>query len=245
MTKGNILLIERDSTLIRAVPMNITITYGGIQMKTHYYLDWFYDKGFSEKLANMLHEDITERKSLVMISADSPDYNDEQVNNDEFFEKTWFNQASIYFDDYHLIDYRTKKEDAQRLIQTASVVFLCGGSPQYQMELLMEYGLSDLIKQSNSVVMGTSAGGMNMSNEYVDEGTVFEGMALNHFSFEAHFDHDNAILIEERFPLSEKMYIYVAAEKNGAVRVKDNKIDIIGNVYLISHSKIQKLAETI
>lgn len=214
-------------------------------MKTYYYLDWFYDGGFSEKLANVLHEDITDSKSLVLISAESPDYNDEQVNIDGVFERTWFNQAGILFDEYHLIDYRMQKEDAQRLIQNASVVFLCGGSPQYQMHLLMEYELSDLIKKSNAVVMGTSAGGMNMCDEYVDEGNVYEGMALNYFSFEAHFDHNNAALIEERFPLSEKMDIYVAADKDGAVRVKDDKIDIIGNVYLISRSKIQKLVETL
>ena len=214
-------------------------------MKTHYYLDWFYDKGFSEKLVNVLHEDITDRKSLVMISAESSDYKDEQVNIDGVFERTWFNQANIFFDEYHLIDHRMQKEDAQRLIQNASAVFLCGGNPRHQKHLLMEYELSDLIKKSNAVVMGTSAGGMNMSSKYVDECTVYEGMALNHFSFEAHFDHDNTMLIEERFPLSEKMDIYVAADKDGAVRVKGSKIDIIGNVYLISHSKIQKLVETL
>ncbi|TCZ68876.1 cyanophycinase [Paenibacillus albiflavus] len=213
-------------------------------MKTHYYLDWFYDKGFSEKLVNVLHEDITDRKSLVIISAKSPDYEDEQVNVDDVFERTWFNQANIFFDEYHLIDHRTQKEDAQRLIQNASVVFLCGGNSRHQKHLLMKNELSDLIKISNAVVMGTSAGGMNMSDEYLFKCTVYEGMALNHFSFEAHFDHDTA-LIEERFPLSEKMDIYVAADKDGAVRVKNSKIDIIGNVYLISHSKIQKLVETL
>ena len=214
-------------------------------MKTHYYLDWFYDKGFSEKLVNVLHEDITDRKSLVMISAESPDYIDGQVDLDDVFERTWFNQADIFFDEYHLIDHRTQKEDAQRLIQNASVIFLCGGNPQHQKHLLTEYELSDLIKESNAVVIGTSAGGMNMSDEYVDKYTIYEGIALNHFSFEAHFDHDNTALIEERFSLSEKMDIYVAADKDGAVRVKSNKIDIIGNVYLISRSKIQKLVETL
>lgn len=214
-------------------------------MKTHYYLDWFYEKGFSEKLVNVLHEDITDRKSLVMISAKPSDYEDEQVNIEDVFERTWFNQANILFDEYHLIDHCTQKEDAQRLIQNASVVFLCGGNPWRQMDLLTEYELSDWIKKSNAVVMGTSAGGMNMSDEYVDKCTVYKGMALNHLSFEAHFDHDNTTLIEERFPLSEKMDIYVAADQDGAVRVKNSKIDIIGNVYLISHSKIQKLVETL
>lgn len=214
-------------------------------MKTHYYLDWFYEKGFPEKLANVLHKDITDRKSLVMISAESPNYNGEQVNIDGVFERTWFNQASIFFDEYHLIDHRTQKEDAQRLIENAAVIFLCGGNPQHQMHLLMEYELADLIRKSNAVVMGTSAGGMNMSKEYVIECIIYKGMALNHFSFEAHFDHTSAALTEERFALSEKIDIYVAADKDGAVRVKGDKIDIIGNVYLISRSKIQKLVETL
>ena len=213
-------------------------------MKTCYYLDWFYDNGFPEKLVNVLNEDITERKSIVMISAESPDYQDEQVSIDNVFEKTWFNNADIFFDEYHLIDHNTHKEVAQQLIQNASVVFLCGGYPQYQKHLLEKYELSDLIKKSNAVVMGTSAGGMNMSNEYVDDGTIYKGMALNNFSFEAHFDYDNITLLEERFLLSEKMDIYVAANKNGAVRVKESKIDIIGNVYLICNSKIEKLVET-
>lgn len=213
-------------------------------MKTCYYLDWFYDNGFPEKLVNVLNEDITERKSIVMISAESPDYQDEQVSIDNVFEKTWFNNANIFFDEYHLIDHNTHKEVAQQLIQNASVVFLCGGYPQYQKHLLEKYELLDLIKKSNAVVMGTSAGGMNMSNEYVDDGTIYKGMALNNFSFEAHFDYDNITLLEERFLLSEKMDVYVAANKNGAVRVKESKIDIIGNVYLICNSKIEKLVET-
>lgn len=214
-------------------------------MKTYYYLDWFYDKVFSEKLVKVLQEDITDRKSIVMISAEMPNYKEGQVTIDDVFERTWFNQANIYFDQYDLIDHYTQKEAAQRLIQNASVIFLCGGYPQHQKHLLAEYGLTDFIKKSNAVVMGTSAGGMNMSQAYVDEGAIYEGIALNHFSFEAHFDHDNTQLIEERFPLSEKMNVYVAADQDGALRVKGSKMDIIGNVYLISQSKIQKLVETL
>lgn len=214
-------------------------------MKTYYYLDWFYEKGFSDKLANALHKDIADRNSLVMISAESPDYNEDAVTIDHIFERTWFNQANIFFDEYHVIDHCTQKEVAQQVIQNASVIFLCGGSPQYQMHLLVKYELLDLIKNSCAVVMGTSAGGMNMGDQYMDAGLVYNGMALNPFSFEAHFDYGDAMLIEERFNLSEKMDIYVAAEKDGAVRITDNKIDIIGNVYLISRSKITKLAETL
>ncbi|AIQ68961.1 hypothetical protein PGRAT_16020 [Paenibacillus graminis] len=46
------------------------------------------------------------------------------------------------------------------------------------------------------------------------------------------------------FPLSEEIDVF-AAEQESAIRVKDGKVDIMGPVYLISHSKIQKLVETL
>lgn len=225
--------------------MWITVYYeGALSMKTYYYLDWYYDQGFSEKLANLLHRDIIDRKSLVFISAEPADNKEKQGVMEEVFEKVWFDQANIFFEEYYLIDHNTQKEEARRLIQRASAIFLCGGYPQYQMQLLTKYDLPDLIKMSHSVVMGTSAGGMNMSKAYVDEGKIYEGMGLNHFSFEAHFDYANIVLVKERFALSEIMDVYVAAEKDGVLRVRGSQIDIIGNVYLISHTDILKLEET-
>lgn len=71
-----------------------------------------------------MQEDIQDRKSLVMISADPSGYTDEQVNFDDISEWTWLNQANIIFNEYHFIDYRMQKEDAQRFIQNASVIFM-------------------------------------------------------------------------------------------------------------------------
>lgn len=203
----------------------------------------------------MLNKDIVERKSLVLISAARFEDKTEQICTDDFTELAWLNQAGIVFEEYHLINHLTEKEDAQRLVQQASVIFLCGGNPWYQKHLLNEYELSGFIKDSSAVVMGTSAGGMNMSDKWVglkplgDSGkhecATYSGIALNHFSFEAHFDIENKALIEGHFPLSETMDIYVAANKDGAVRVEGDKIDIIGDVYLISKSKIVKLDETL
>lgn len=112
------------------------------------------------------------------------------------------------------------------------------------MQLILKLELQTLIRKSDAVVMGSSAGGMNMSESYVDEGKVYAGLALNHFSFEAHFDYANSLLVKERFNLSKEMNVYIAADKNGAVNVKGDKVKIIGDVYLVSHSEIHKLTET-
>lgn len=69
-------------------------------MKTHYYLGWF-NNFFPEKLEKVLQEDITDRKSLVIIS--STPLNDEA---DGAPERSWLDHAGISFDEYHLINYR-------------------------------------------------------------------------------------------------------------------------------------------
>ncbi|MBT2290224.1 Type 1 glutamine amidotransferase-like domain-containing protein [Paenibacillus albidus] len=222
-------------------------------MKTHYYLSWF-NNFFPEKLVKWLHEDIKDRKSLVMISAQPSSYKVEHVNMDDVFERTWLNQANINFDEYHLIDYRMEKEDAQRLIQNASVIFLCGGDPVLQNDFLAEYELSDVIKNSNSVIMGASAGAINMAAKWlslkntgyeVETSTIYDGIGFDHFAYESHSKRDYAAFVQGYlFPLSEEIDVY-AAEQESAMRVKDGKIDIMGPVYLISHSKIQKLVETL
>ncbi|EDL64520.1 hypothetical protein BSG1_08276 [Bacillus sp. SG-1] len=221
----------------------------GVLMKTHYYLGWF-NNFFPENLARMLQGDITDRKSLAMISSNPSIY-----ENNGATERSWLDQAGIMFDEYHLINYRVQKEESQTIIQNASVIFLLGGDILKLNSFLKEYGLSDLIKKSSAVVMGASAGAINMSAKWlcsksfgdeVEMNSVYEGIGLDNFSVLSHFDLENnmALVQSELSFLSEEIDIY-ASNKDCALRVKGDKIDVIGNVYLLSHSKIQKLEETL
>ncbi|MGP4064091.1 Type 1 glutamine amidotransferase-like domain-containing protein [Oceanobacillus sp. M65] len=218
-------------------------------MKIHYYLGWF-NHFFPEKLVKVLQEDITERKSLVMISS-NPSLYDEIGST----ERSWLDQASIMFEEYHVINYRMQKEEAQSLIQRASVIFFLGGDPLKQNEFLAEYELSDLIKRSGAVVMGASAGAINMSAKglcspnlgfNVETSSIYEGIGLDNFSVLSHFDLENNMPLVQRelSPLSEEMDVYVS-NKDCSVRVKGEQIDIIGDVFLLSRSTIQKLDETL
>ena len=221
----------------------------GELMKTHYYLGWF-NHFFPDNLGRVLQEDIMDRKSLALISSNPLCFEDDGAT-----ERSWFDQAGIMFEEYHLINYRVQKEEAQSVIQNASVIFLLGGNTLKQNEFLMEYELSDSIIKSRAVVMGASAGAINMSAKWlcsknlgykVEMSSVYDGIGLDDFSVLSHFDLENniALVQSELSPLSEEMNIY-ASNKDCAIRVKGDKIDILGNVYLISHSKIQKLDETL
>lgn len=217
-------------------------------MNIHYYFGWF-SNGFPEKLVAILQEDITVRKSLVMISA-NPSIQEEIGAT----ERSWLDQAGILFDEYHLINYRVQKKIAKSLIQNASVIFLLGGDPIKQNDFLMEFELSDPIQKSHAVVIGASAGAINMSAKWlcsknlgfkVEVSTIYKGIGLDNFSVLSHFDLENnmALLQDELSSLSEEMNIY-ASNKDCAIRKQGEKIDILGDVYLITHSEIQKLVET-
>ncbi len=218
-------------------------------MKTHYYLGWFNDF-FPENLGKALQEDITDRKSLAMISSNPLLYEDNGTT-----ERSWLDQAGIIFEDYHLINDYVQKEDAQTIIQNASAIFLLGGDTLKQNRFLIDYELLDLIKKSRAVVMGASAGAINMSTKWlcsknfgypVEKSTLYDGIGLDNFSILSHFDLENnmELVQDELSALSEEINIY-ASNKDCAVRVKGGNIDILGNVYLMSHSKIQKLDETL
>ncbi|WP_339254152.1 Type 1 glutamine amidotransferase-like domain-containing protein [Paenibacillus sp. FSL P2-0136] len=219
-------------------------------MSTHYYFSWFNDF-LPEGLVEWLQEDLQDRQSLVMISAQPSDYEDGQINFEDITEWTWLHQANLMFKENHFIDYRMPKDEARQWIQNASVIFLCGGDPVQQNNFLAEYELTDVIKNSNAVILGASAGSLNMAAKWVTSqsadhtveiDTIHDGLDFNPFAYESHSKRDYASFVQGYlFPLSEEIDIY-AAEQESAIRVKDDAIEIMGPVYLISRSKIQKIS---
>lgn len=132
---------------------------------------------------------------------------------------------------------------------------MLGGNALNQNAFLMEYELMDVIKKCSAVVMGASAGAINMSAKWlcskklgfeVKTSTVFDGIGLNNFSVLSHYYLENnfALVQSELSPLSEEIDIFVS-NKDCAIRVTGDNIDIIGDVYLFSKSKIKKLDETL
>lgn len=217
-------------------------------MKTHYYLGWF-NNFFPKKLEKVLQEDITDRKSLVMIS--STPLIDEA---DGAAERSWLDHAGIRFDEYHSINHRVQKEDAHILLENASVIFLLGGDTMEQNGFLVDYELAEPIKKSKAIVMGASAGAINMSAKWlcsknfgydVETSSFYNGIGLNDFSVLSHFDlENNMAMVQDELSLLSKEIMVYASNKDCALRTKGDKIDILGNVYLISNSDIQKMDET-
>jgi len=223
-------------------------------MKTHYYFDWF-NKNMPKDVADVLLSDLSERKLLVFIGSNPADhaFNFEQA---DIAVGKWLEPAGVGFDEYAMIDYRTTKEDSHAVIKDASAIFFLGGKAAVQRAFLDEYDLFVAIKESNAtVIMGVSAGAMNMSakwitSKYISMGSarytagkskVTDGLGFDNFAFEAHIDIDNTKLFEnDLFPLSQTIDVYAACYES-VIRVKNGKKEFFGDVYLVSKSQIERV----
>ena len=222
-------------------------------MKTHYYFSWF-SNGLPKKIADLLHNDICDKKSLVTVCTKPSGGSAIEEEEYRMVKDDWLGAASIIFDEYHFIDYKVKKEDAHDLLKHASVIYLHGGDTHLQNAFIKEYDLEMAIRNSNaSVIMGMSAGAENMAAHYIcaksagwskAEGvTVHSGIGLDAFTYVGHFDSDKVELIEsELFPISKDMTIYAQCDE-ATMRVKNGNIEILGDVYLINNGEIKKMPE--
>jgi len=212
-------------------------------MKTLYFFSWF-NSTILEQPAELLCNDLPNRNSLVSICTNPSehDYNDQFV---AAIIAEWLNPAGLTFAEYHLIDYRIPKEKALMLILNASTIFLHGGSPSSLNAFLAEYELAAAIKESSAdVIIGASAGAMNMSAKFPDQDEcgsirVYDGLGLGGFAFYPHFEPDSPFLEDGLLPLSQTIDLYAGCE-DSTIRVKNGKLEFFGDVYLISHSKIYK-----
>ena len=119
-----------------------------------------------------------------------------------------FKKVGIIFDEEVCITPETSKEEAQRLVKESNMIMLMGGNPFHQQELLKEKELIDLLKNYSGVILGFSAGAMNMSkyiiitpcSEEYPEFDVRVGLNLSEISIYPHNNFDGDV-----FPKSINM----------------------------------------
>jgi len=213
-------------------------------MKTYYYSGWF-NESLPERYLESLLNDITDRKSLVLVWGCWG--KDELI---DFVKDSYLKPSGIIFEEYHLVDNRIAREEGQRLIREASVLIILAGNTEPQAEFFKEYELAAPIKETNAnVIMSFSAGAKNVSLKWiaakslgyeVEATVIYGGLGLNDFCYVPYFTLDMGELVEnDLLPLSQEIDIY-ATTPESFIRVKDDEVTTFGDVYLISDSKINK-----
>ena len=217
-------------------------------MITYIFSSFDKDIRFNE-VANYFKNDMVLYKNIVFIPANFE--NMEKVNDYANIDVSWFKEIGINLNEITVLNDTMTKEEMFRSIENADIIFLMGGDTLKQNDFLMKNDLKPIIKTFKKVVIGISAGTINLSNislcskdeeDGVEKTITYEGIGRINYTIEPHFDIDNKILLQnELYPLSEKMTIY-GLPNNTGVRIIDSNFEILyGDFYKILNNEVEKI----
>ena len=166
------------------------------------------------------------------------------------------------FKNYNVLNNGTK-DRAKELVENADFIFLCGGHLPTQNAFFNEIGLKELLKNTNALIVGGSAGSMNCADmvycppeleEEVEDNNFnryLNGLGLTDINILPHFEEFKRMTIcGKRYiedvivPDSHKTDI-VALNNGSYIVIQNNQATIYGESYLIKDEKIKKICENI
>ena len=187
---------------------------------------------FPDAVAQVLRAYLPRQESLVFISA----WPEEYARNDDDSDGMhgMFAERGMAFADHRVIDRRTSAADAVRLAREADCIFLMGGDITLQMALICDLGLVPELRASRAVILGVSAGAMNMGRYAADvweTKALCEGIGLTDSVMKGHYTED-AWFIPTLKELS-RIHPIVAMEDESAIFVQGNTAWKLGKIHWI------------
>ncbi|MDO5326998.1 MAG: Type 1 glutamine amidotransferase-like domain-containing protein [Clostridia bacterium] len=202
----------------------------------------FPTRHFPEAIAQALRENLPKRESLVFISAWPEDYARNDDDSDGMHGM--FVERGMAFARHHVIDRRTGAADAVRLVREADCVFLMGGDVTKQMALIRDLGLVSELRVSRAMILGVSAGAMNMGRYVADvweTKALCEGISLTDMIMKGHYAKDAWFI-----PVLKEMSVtrpIVAMEDESAIFIQCDAIRCLGNIHWIDKGRITMLTD--
>lgn len=122
------------------------------------------DIAFWDELGNRFKEDLSAYDRIVYIPGSTKEEKIQKTINEKIPSfNDHFKRVGIAFKDTKCITPTTSIEEAQEWIKNSNMVMLLGGNPFLQKDLLEDKELTNLLKNYDGVILGFSAGAMNMS----------------------------------------------------------------------------------
>lgn len=194
--------------------------------------------------------------SAMLFIASSPD-DKEKI---DLYAKLLFEGlklSDISFDEYLVLDSSTVN-NTEEYIDRANMIFLSGGDTYIQNEFFKRINLKEKLKKFNGLIIGQSAGAINMADDVFNspeemensEPVFFKGLGLTNINIEPHFilDDDNfdeSKKYQRNAIISESNNRKIYGQCNGSHILIDNdgNATIYGETYLISNGQISLICE--
>ena len=134
-------------------------------MSINYFCSGFNtENAFWPGLAEQFKKDLTGTDRIVYIpGSGTPEKMEKTLYKTIPAFMEYFRKTGIVFELVECITPNTDKEKAKDLVQNSNMVMLLGGNPVLQQELYLAKGLEPILKNYHGVILGFSAGAMNMS----------------------------------------------------------------------------------
>jgi peptidase E len=198
-----------------------------------YFLSSAFDQGFTKEFA-VAFKQRAKGGMFVFVTSDF----DGHAKTDQYLQLfcDMFEKIDVLFSSVEVVDSRVAKERAQQFIVEADVVWLAGGNTLLQMRNITNYELSSALQRTNAIVIGMSAGAINMATDVVlarntKEGvmklTEYPGIGLVDISVEPHFMEGDTSQLENVLIASERCKIYCLHD-NSFILIEDSQVEVFG-----------------
>lgn len=166
-------------------------------------------------LVDQIKQYLKATSSILFISADSKDT--EKVIQYSNLLFVALKLSGISFNEYNIL-YEDTKNKAKELVNKADFIFLSGGDTYIQNCFFNEINLKELLKNFDGIVMGQSAGSINMATNVFNspeekeesEPIYFEGLGLTELNIEPHFNLDSTNFNEYENYQTKSIIVYSA-----------------------------------
>jgi len=224
-----------------------------------------YHKEGNQKIANafdntngivdQIKEYLKGKNTILFISSDSKNMEKVLLYSQLLFDG--LRLSGIEFKNYLILSDVTKAH-AKEYIEEADLIFLSGGDTFIQHQFFSEIKLKDLLINFNGLVIGQSAGALNMADSVFNspeemensEPIYFNGLGLTKINIEPHFvfdtkEFDESKVYQKNKIIEESYKRKIYGQCDGSyILIDDNDNEIIyGETYLIENGNVIKICD--
>lgn len=201
----------------------------------------------TNKFADNLKRAVTGHNLMVFV-ASSPFYDGTSTYAE--LTRSSLSLSGIRFSKMVILDGRNMSS-CRELMQRADLVFLAGGDTEIQMKFFENMNLRKHIIQCKGVIVGQSAGALNLATNVYCSPTPDEtstkkywtGLGMTEINIEPHFNPENKDLIENVLLPDSKTKPFIAITDGSYIIDDGEKQTIYGEAYSFSKGEVKQICQ--
>ena len=209
-----------------------------------YILTSMFPNGFNNDISTLFQNKILKRDRFAFVASEFELLHEKTDKYFRFF-LDMFEKSGISFKEAYVVDGRMTAKEATRVVSEADVIWLSGGDTPTQFAYFQKYGLDKIIKNHKGVVIGMSAGSINMAETAIctlscghRKQEIYKGSGCVNISVEPHFVRSN--ISDELIKLSENYTIYGLCD-DSVIVCEDDRVEFYGEIYRILKGNIERI----